>query len=231
MRRGRGPRDPLHPGEASRRGRSAVRRPLLSEELEDGGSVLAAQAPGRSGNKGLKAGGPKRSRCPHARRHIHRQPQIDLVVGPAGVASRGLDLLDGATSYHLSGGLRLHPLAAENLHVDVEEAQAARLARNVPGAPEITGTLSAHVTLSGPLAGPVGAGVVTLRQGSIAGAPLDRAEVRFAAGGGREVQILGADAERNGSRVHAEGTVGLRGPLDLRLSATGIDPGPRAWSG
>ncbi len=146
----------------------------------------------------------------------------DLVVSPAAVASRGLDLLDGATSYHLSGGLRLHPLAAENLHVDVEEASASRLARNVPHAPEITGTLSAHVTLSGPLAGPAGAGVITLRQGSIAGQPLDRAEVRFAAGGRQQVQILSADAERSGARVHAEGTVDLRGPLDLRLSATGI---------
>ncbi len=145
----------------------------------------------------------------------------DLTLGASGIAARSLDLVDGATSYHLSGGLRFRPLAAEDLRIDAENVSASQLLRRSAAAKGISGTLSGHVTLSGSPAHPAGSGEITLLHGRVAGQPVDRATARVA-GDGRIVRILSADAQRNGSRVHAEGTVDLRGPLDLRVSAERI---------
>jgi translocation and assembly module TamB len=147
--------------------------------------------------------------------------QGDLTVTPSGVSSRHLDLMQGEASYHIRGGVLFRPLVAQNLHVDAEGVDAASLARDLSLSQDITGTLSAHVTLTGPLAHPSGSGQIALVEGSLAGRSIDSAAARLTADG-RRVQVLSFDAQRNGSRVHAAGTIDLSGPLDLRVSGDAI---------
>lgn len=144
--------------------------------------------------------------------------QGDLTASSQGIAFPRLSLVDGATSYQLSGGLRFNPLAAADLHVDAEGVQAASLLGAEGAPPDLTGTLAAHLSLDGPLAHPSGAGHVTLVRGSIGGQRVDRVDVAFT-GDGRQVHVIDLDAVRDESRLHASGTVDLSGPLDLNVSA------------
>ncbi len=145
----------------------------------------------------------------------------DLTVSPEGIASQHLSLVDGATTYEVSGGLRFRPLAAVNLHVDAAGVQAASLVRGAGGPPALTGTLTAHLSLDGPLAHPSGAGQITLVGGTVGGQRVDRIDAGFA-GNGRLVRLISLDAVQDESRLHASGTVDLAGPLDVSISADHI---------
>jgi translocation and assembly module TamB len=145
----------------------------------------------------------------------------DITASLSGIASSGLDLMDGPTAYHLSGGLRFHPLAAEHLQIDADRVQAADLLRRFGYTPDVSGTVFGHVTVTGPVAHPSGDGHIALEQGSIAGQPVDRAEATLSADG-RTIRIVSADAERQGAHVHAEGTVDPSGPLDVHVSADNV---------
>jgi len=147
--------------------------------------------------------------------------QGDLTVSAQEIAARHLSLVDGAAVYQVSGGLRFRPLAAVNLTIDAEGVQAASLVRASGGPPDLTGTLSAHVSLDGPLAHPSGVGHATLVRGHVGGQRVDRVDAAFA-GDGRQVRLINLDAVRDASRVHASGTVDLAGPLDLNVSADHI---------
>ncbi len=161
----------------------------------------------------------------------------DLTMSPQGIASRSLAFEDGAASYQISGGLRFTPLAAANLHLDAEGVPATLLFGGASGPPPVTGTLTAHVSLDGPLAHPSGVGQVTLVGGSIGGQRVDRVDASLAEDG-RRVQIRSFDAQRADARLHAAGTVDPQGPVDLSVSASrislldlsaamGLTPAPR----
>ncbi|HEX4836493.1 MAG TPA: hypothetical protein VFW01_09170, partial [bacterium] len=140
----------------------------------------------------------------------------DLTVSPAGLSSHGLDLLDGPTRYRIRGGVRLHPLSAENLVVSADEVRLGPRVHDAIPSSDITGTLSGHLTLNGPLTRPVVSGEVSLARGSVRGQRLDRAEARIA-GEGTLFRLLNFDARVNGSHLQAAGTIDTRGPVDVHV--------------
>lgn len=140
----------------------------------------------------------------------------DLTVSPAGLSSHGLDLLDGPTRYRIHGGVRLHPLSAENLVVNADEVRLGPGVHDAIPSSDITGILSGHATLNGPLTRPVVVGEVSLVRGSVRGQHLDRAEARIA-GEGTRFHLLTFDARVNGSHLRAAGTIDTRGPVDVHM--------------
>ncbi len=145
----------------------------------------------------------------------------DLTIEPGGLSSHHFDLLDGAARYQITGGVRFHPPAAADLRVSAEEVRVGPDAGVTIATPDVTGILSGHATLNGPLALPALSGDVSLVRGSVRGQRLDRVEARFT-GEGTRVHLLSFDAGINASHLHAAGTVDTRGPVDVHVWGDGI---------
>jgi len=145
----------------------------------------------------------------------------DLRASPEGLRFTHFDLYNGAARYEINGGVAFHPLAAVRLRVDADGADAAQLAGFGGGLSEISGTLSGGVHLDGPLDRASSAGEVTLLHAGVGGRAVDRIQARFA-GQGPLITLTSAEAQIGNSRVEAAGTVDLRGPVDVRLSAERI---------
>lgn len=145
----------------------------------------------------------------------------ELTIEPGGLSSHHFDLVDGAARYHITGGVRFHPLAAVALRVSAEEVRVGPDAGDTIATSDVTGILSGQITVNGPLALPAVSGDVSLVRGSVQGQRLDRVETRFA-GEGTRVQLLSVDAGINSSHLHAAGTVDTRGPVDVHVWGEGI---------
>lgn len=139
-------------------------------------------------------------------------------LGPEGVTVRSLDLLQGTGRYHASGTVGFHPLRAAALQVDAADVDAAAVARAIPGAIPVSGDVSAHLTVAGPLSRPTVAGQLELTTGQVAGQRVDHATIDLVSRG-RVVQVKRLAARRNGSRLLASGTVDPQGPVDLHFTA------------
>ena len=145
----------------------------------------------------------------------------NLSIGPEGLSSRRLDILDGAARYQVVGGVRFHPLAAVDLRVSAEEVRVGPGARDTIPFSDVTGTLSARLALDGPLSQPAASGEVVLTEGRAWGQHLDRVAARFA-GEGTRYRLVSFDAGIGGSHLYAAGKVDTGGPVDVRVWGEGI---------
>jgi translocation and assembly module TamB len=141
-----------------------------------------------------------------------------VTVSGRSIETSGLLLQNGLTFYRVAGALSFRPLAADGLHVAVDNLPADWVSAALPGAPDMTGTLGGALAIDGPLAHPGIGGRVTLDHGTVARQRIDHAQADLAPDPGR-IRITDGEARVNGSRLVARGTVSLTGPVDLALSA------------
>jgi translocation and assembly module TamB len=142
-------------------------------------------------------------------------------AGPEGVTLRRVDLFAGVARYHAEGTVGFHPLAATGLRIDARGVEAASFAPLLRGMPSISGTLSAHLTVDGPLTHPEVVGRLGLVDGQVAGQRLDEALADLASRGQR-IRVVRLEARRGGSTLVAAGTVDPRGPIDLSAETRGL---------
>jgi len=142
------------------------------------------------------------------------QAQGSLTAAGAGVTALHLDLLNGGARYRVSGGLAFDPIGATNLQIEAEDVDARWVTDALASAPDLTGTLSGTLTIDGPLPRATVAGRVVLQHGTAGGQRIDHAEIHLAPESGR-LRISDAEAQINGARVFASGTIDASGALDL----------------
>jgi len=149
--------------------------------------------------------------------------QGDVVVTPGGLSTQHLVLQNGPAQYRLSGGLTFDPPSAANIHLEAENIDAQWWSAALASAPNMTGTLSADLTVNGPLSAPSVAGQVALDHGSVSGQRIDHADAHLTPEAGR-IRIADAEARVNGSRLQAAGTIDLGGPVDIRVWGENLRP-------
>ena len=132
------------------------------------------------------------------------------------------DLYQDGAYYGVSGALALRPLEARGVTIDAQGVPAQSFLRDVVGVDTVTGTISGHVVVNGPVDRPSVAGHAALIGGSVMGQRVDQADADLAGGRGGTIQVTRLDARAKGSHVHASGTVDPRGPIDLNLQADRI---------
>ena len=147
--------------------------------------------------------------------------QGDLTVSTQGVATSGLEMVNGTARYRMTGAIAFHPPTASALRVDVDQGQAQWLTAALDWAPDISGTVNGSVTIDGPLRAPSVAGELAVDRAAVRGQRIDHADVRFAPEPGR-IRIASAEARVNGSRLVASGTIDPAGAVDLAVSATNL---------
>ncbi len=132
------------------------------------------------------------------------------------------DLYQDGAYYGVSGGLALRPLAARDVTIDAQGVPAQAFLHDVVGIDTVTGTLSGHVVVNGPIDRPSVAGHALLANGSVMGQQVDQADADLGGGPGGAIRVTRLDARAKGSQVHASGTVDPRGPIDLNFQADRI---------
>jgi translocation and assembly module TamB len=149
---------------------------------------------------------------------VFAHAQGPLRLSPSGLVTEDLELLNGMARYRVSGALTFQPLAAVNLHLDAADIDAQMFTNATSLGWDATGTLTANLTVNGPVAHPSIEGQVSLEHGSVSGQRVDHAEARLVPDGGR-IHIAEAEVRLNGSRLFASGTIDPSGPVDLRIWA------------
>ncbi|HKX19607.1 MAG TPA: translocation/assembly module TamB domain-containing protein [bacterium] len=132
------------------------------------------------------------------------------------------DLYQDGTYYAVRGALALRPLEARGVTIDTQGVPAQSLLHDVAGIDTVSGTLSGHVVVNGPVDRPSVAGHVVLVNGSVLGQRVDQADADLAGGARGVIQVARLDARAKNSHVHASGTVDPHGPIDLNFQADRI---------
>ena len=132
------------------------------------------------------------------------------------------DFYQDGVRYTVRGALSLRPLEARGVTIDAQGVPAQSLLHDVAGIDSVSGALSGHVVIDGPVDRPSVAGHVALVNGSVLGQRVDQADADLAGGGRGAIRVTRLDARAKDSLVHASGTVDPQGPVDLNFQADRI---------
>lgn len=143
-------------------------------------------------------------------------------VTPTGMSSPGLTLREGPVRYDAAGMVRWDGPYRVDLTVHASEVPAQQLVDVARVPLRVGGMVQGRVHIHGVAADLHAEGAITLRDGSVEGQRLDRAQADFRVT--RQGLILDrAVGEIGGSRVEARGTIGRMGAVAISFAAPEFD--------
>lgn len=140
----------------------------------------------------------------------------------AGLMTPGMILFDGSGRYFAAGSLRWAAPARVDLTARANNVPVQRLLEIAQVPLHLTGTVESTVALTGSLRAPQAEGVAVLREGSVEGQPIDRAEAAFR-WTGSALLVDRFTARVNSSTLDARGSVHRSGRIALTFSAGHLD--------